>query len=51
LAADGKCRARKDMIDFMRRHLRPPISVPGRTRLSCAQGDADVTAAHEEPSA
>jgi len=22
---------------------RPPISVPGRTRSSCAQGDADMT--------
>jgi hypothetical protein len=43
LTAGGKCRAKKEMIDFVRRHLRPPISVPGRTRSSCAQGDADVT--------
>ena len=28
--ADGKCRGRRDMIDFMRRHRRPPISVPAK---------------------
>ena len=32
LTADGKRRAGKDMIDFVRRHRRPPISVPVRTR-------------------
>ena len=26
--ADGKCRGGRDMIDFTRRHRRPPISVP-----------------------
>jgi transcriptional regulator with GAF, ATPase, and Fis domain len=44
LTADGKRGAKKKVIDFMWRHQRPPISVPGRTRSSCAVGDADVTA-------
>lgn len=48
LTPDGKLRARRDMIDFMRRHLRQPISVPGRTGSSCAQGDADVTVGARE---
>jgi hypothetical protein len=38
LTADGMCREGRDMIDFMRRHRRPPISAPSRTGLSCAQG-------------
>ena len=44
VTADGKRRAGKDMIDLVRRHLRPPILVPGRTGLSCAQGDTHMTA-------
>ena len=34
LTPDGKLRARRDMIDFLRRHLRQPISVPGGTGWS-----------------
>jgi hypothetical protein len=40
LTADGKRRGMKVMIDFLRRHDRPPISVPLRTRSPYAQGSA-----------
>lgn len=40
LTADGKRRGMKVMIDFVRRHDRPPISVPLRTRSPYAQGGA-----------
>jgi hypothetical protein len=43
VAADGKRGAGNDMIDFMRRHRRPPFSVPGTTTSLCAQGGADTT--------
>src|SRR6185437_884572 len=34
LAAHGKYEVLQEIADFVRLHIRPPISVPGRTRLS-----------------